>query len=193
MRLLNREGDFEYSGRVGYDLHDVLSGVCEWLRPRSYLEVGVDGGESVLTVIRNAPRVSRIVLCDMWNPDYEHHGLRDHRYVSDRLGESEYQGSVLFLDGDSHVMLPQLRKDEKFDLITVDGDHSAEGARKDLEDTWPHLNLGGVLVFDDANHESYPWLGQVVRDFEASKRSACRRIREINGRVCNAVALRKVG
>jgi predicted O-methyltransferase YrrM len=46
----------------------------------------------------------------------------------------------------------------KFDLITVDGDHSAEGATKDLEDVIPYLSVGGVLVFDDISHPQHRYL-----------------------------------
>jgi len=45
-----------------------------------------------------------------------------------------------------------------FDLITVDGDHSEEGAFDDLLNVIPHLNVGGILVFDDIAHPTHPYL-----------------------------------
>jgi hypothetical protein len=38
---------------------------------------------------------------------------------------------------------------ESFDLITVDGDHSLIGAWQDLYDVFPHVRVGGAILFDD--------------------------------------------
>jgi hypothetical protein len=38
--------------------------------------------------------------------------------------------------------LPERNPSEYFDLVTVDGDHSLEGAKAGLEDVIPHLAVG---------------------------------------------------
>lgn len=38
---------------------------------------------------------------------------------------------------------------EKFDLIYVDGDHSAEQVSLDIKNSWKNLNKGGCLILDD--------------------------------------------
>ena len=63
-------------------------------------------------------------------------------------------------------MLPSLfrqRPELTFDLITVDGDHTPRGARRDILDVLPRLRIGGVLVFDDVRHPYHPKLGDVWR------------------------------
>ena len=42
--------------------------------------------------------------------------------------------------------------DMKFDLIYVDGDHSYEGVKADIENYSGKLNAGGLLVMDDASN-----------------------------------------
>ncbi|HEX9659999.1 MAG TPA: class I SAM-dependent methyltransferase, partial [Rhodothermales bacterium] len=55
-----------------------------------------------------------------------------------------------------------------FDLMTVDGDHTARGASEDLRNVTTRLKLGGVLVFDDIAHPHHPdlrdvWVREIVR------------------------------
>jgi predicted O-methyltransferase YrrM len=151
---------WEWSGIPGQDLHDALCFACKSIRPKSYLEIGVDGGGSLRTVLVNASLV-RIVLCDIWNPKYCDHGLSNHEHIIPVL--DLFDAHVTFLDGDSKVLVPILS--EEFDLITVDGDHSAEGANADLTNSWRLLKRGGCLVFDDVGHHVFPQLNKVFTDF----------------------------
>jgi predicted O-methyltransferase YrrM len=69
--------------------------------------------------------------------------------------------------GNSHRALPDYfskHPDLFFDLITVDGDHSEDGAEQDLREVVPHLKVGGILVFDDISHPAHPYLAQVWRN-----------------------------
>ena len=38
---------------------------------------------------------------------------------------------------------------EKFDLIYVNGDHSAKQVHQDIKNSWKILNKGGYLILDD--------------------------------------------
>lgn len=148
--------EWAWSGEAGMDLHEALRAACGFLKPvTSYLEIGVDGGGSLNTVLcEGVPR--RIVLCDIWNPKYCGHGdAKPH--VKGVL--AHFKAEARFLDGDSKVLIPTLK--ERFDLVLVDGDHGAEGARTDLMNAWPLVKKGGILVMDDIRHPDYPWLGEV--------------------------------
>jgi predicted O-methyltransferase YrrM len=70
-----------------------------------------------------------------------------------------FKTTAEFLDGDSKQTVPTLRG--LFDLVLVDADHSALGARIDLQNAWPRVRPGGILVMDDINHPDYPWLTDV--------------------------------
>ena len=147
---------WEWSGEAGMDLHEALRVACQILKPvQSYLEIGVDGGGSLNTVLcEGVPE--RIVLCDIWNPAYCGHGDAKQRVFSIL---DYFQATALFLDGDSKVRVPLI--EDTFDLVLVDGDHSAEGAAVDLKNAWPRVRQGGILVMDDINHPNYPWLMNV--------------------------------
>ncbi len=68
--------------------------------------------------------------------------------------------NVTFHTGDSHDLLPRLldqltTRSVNVDLVLVDGDHSAEGVRRDVEDLLlsPAISHTLVLVHDTANPE----------------------------------------
>lgn len=50
------------------------------------------------------------------------------------------------------------------DLMFVDGDHFAEGARIDLLNVIEHVSVGGLLVFDDIIHPLHMYLLDVWRE-----------------------------
>jgi len=49
--------------------------------------------------------------------------------------------------GDSKVILPRMCGE--FDIIYIDGDHSAKGALFDSVACWPRLKVGGIMLWDD--------------------------------------------
>jgi len=65
--------------------------------------------------------------------------------------------------------------DYKFDLIFIDGDHTAEQVQKDIVNAWNCLNKGGLILLHDINPPtkesqevpkvSSPWKGTVWRAF----------------------------
>ena len=151
---------WSWSGQEGYDLHDALRYACSVLHPQSYLEIGVDGGGSLKTVLESSA-VSRLVLCDRWDAGYCGHGFANHAHIWPLLTASV--SSVRFLDGDSTVLLADWN--EVFDLVTVDGGHQEQVAAIDLTNGWDLLRVGGILAFDDVGHADYPDLGNVLRHF----------------------------
>jgi predicted O-methyltransferase YrrM len=151
------------------DIVNVLYAASKALQPRSYLEIGVRRGRSVCTVARGCPTVD-VVACDMWQANYAGMENPGPDLVKSELAKNGHRGTVVFANGDSHVLLPKIFADHpqlQFDMITVDGDHSAEGAYRDLCDVAPHLTPGGVLVFDDISHPAHTYLLGVWRKFVA--------------------------
>ena len=76
-----------------------------------------------------------------------------------RFGEGK--ANFVFHTGDSQFTVPQFFKehpDFMADLVLVDGDHSEEGARRDLEAVLPHTR---AVVFDDIIHPFHPYLEKV--------------------------------
>ena len=154
------------------DITTVLAASARLLRPLSYLEVGTRRGRSAAVVAANAPSCS-IVAVDLWNEGYAGMENPGPNLVRSVLAGVGHRGELRFVSGDSHVELPRLFAAEpalSFDLITVDGDHSSRGARRDLEDVLPRLRIGGALVFDDVSHPAHPALASVWKRVVARDR-----------------------
>lgn len=156
-----REGVRRFGRHWFYlDIVNVLYAAAKCLQPVSYLEIGVRRGRSACSVARACAAVD-IVAFDMWIPGYAGMDNPGAEHVRNELLRFGHCGRVEFVDGDSHQTVPaylQANPDRRFDLITVDGDHSREGALADLRTVIPSLAPGGILVFDDIAHPQHPYL-----------------------------------
>lgn len=122
--------------------------VARFTEPIDYLEVGVCEGMSMNCVLENA-RVRFAVGVDNWC--YLNGGVAQvTKTVGDRMDR------VLLIGGDSHDILPRLS--HKFDLIYVDGDHSEEGAVRDMDDCLRLLKPKGIMLIDDLDHPAHRYL-----------------------------------
>jgi len=142
------------------DIVNVLFVSSQVVQPRNYLEIGVRRGRSVCAVARACPDVN-ILACDMWQENYAGMENPGPEFVNSELKKHGHRGKIDYLNGDSHETLPAFfakDPDARFDLITVDGDHSEQGAYDDLCNVVSRLNVGGVLVFDDIAHPLHPYL-----------------------------------
>jgi len=149
------------------DIVTVLLCLAEVLRPRSYLEIGVRRGRTACAVASVAPDCT-LVLFDMWIQDYAGMPNPGPDFVAAELKKVSHRGPVVFNNGNSCVTIPaffERNPDLYFDLVTVDGDHSLEGAAADLAATLPRLAIGGAVVFDDIAHPQHPELGELWNDF----------------------------
>ncbi len=61
--------------------------------------------------------------------------------------------SVELHQGDSSTVIATF-PDQYFDWIYIDGDHSYDGVKKDIEKSYPKLKEDGLLVFNDYTHWS---------------------------------------
>lgn len=105
----------------------VIEGVLSQLRPRLSLEIGTAEGGSLSRI---AAHSERVVSFDLVEPEEDVRNLPN----------------VELRTGDSHELLAaELRKLERagemIDFVLIDGDHTADGARRDMEDV---LGSGAV-------------------------------------------------
>lgn len=158
------EGLERFGDRWRYaDIVTVLLALSERLRPAWYLEIGVRRGRSACAVASAYPEAN-LVLCDMWIRNYAAMENPGPDFVRAELQRVAHAGSCEFVEGNSHETLPkyfQKHPAAVFDLITVDGDHSDDGAAQDLCDVLPRLAVGGAIVFDDIAHPQHPGLRDV--------------------------------
>ena len=155
------------AGRSYWNNHVALAFLADRLQPDSYLEVGVRTGGSLVQVLAGStPR--RVVAMDFWDGEYS--SLPNHveytrnqvQRFQDRLGKAI---PIEFIQGDSHLKLKDLiGQGSSFELITIDGDHTLEGAREDLEDALKLLGPKGAILFDDIIHVAHKYLLNLVHE-----------------------------
>lgn len=170
--MLNRIQSLGFTGRTGHPCaYDALDIAARLVRARSYLEIGVYDGGSLFSVLQASTPLSRLVLCDLFAHDWIMWGRGNggapagtHAHIDQILALRNYQGSVDFCVGDSKQLVPRLPKDQPFDLIFVDGDHSYEAAIVDFRNVWPLSPVGGLIVMDDS---SRPELQRVCQEIES--------------------------
>ncbi len=145
------------------DIVTVLFAAAKLLKPETYLEIGVRRGRSMAAVAKVQPECT-IVGFDYWKRNYAGMITPGPEFVEAELKKIGYRGTLNLVSGNSHQTVPQFmadHPDEYFDLITVDGDHSPEGAADDLKNVLPRLKVGGAVIFDDICHPAHPELGAV--------------------------------
>ena len=136
--------------REGDNFFDIYSLAFWWgtyKQPRYILEIGTRSGLSLIQLLSASTGTERICLFDLWND-----GLCDEELVKKHLRYLNVPTYRLeFYKGDSHETVPKFieTNTDKFDWILVDGDHSPEGALKDLECAYQLVAKDGVIVFDD--------------------------------------------
>lgn len=59
------------------------------------------------------------------------------------------------------------KRGKKVGLLFVDGDHTREGARRDIEAWAPHLAEGARIAVDDYGHPDWPGVGEAVDELVA--------------------------
>lgn len=159
-----REGARRFDTNWRYaDIVTVLLGLADELQPKSYLEIGVRRGRSVSAVASKAPACD-LYMFDMWVSNYAGMENPGQELVSKELDKFSHLGKRVFTDGNSHQTLKPFFKAHQglaFDIITVDGDHSYDGAVEDLCDVLPRLKIGGAVVFDDVCHPKHRYLQDV--------------------------------
>lgn len=145
------------SGNAYWDVRKSVHVVSNVLKPKTYLEIGTRTGWSLAQVFRTTPDVHAFAF-DLWIEGFKgHQGSIE--FVRSKMQEavgSDKTPHIDFISGNSHDALPDffagkldVKPPPEFDIIVVDGDHSALGAWWDLTDVVPHVRIGGALIFDD--------------------------------------------
>lgn len=123
-----------------YDMEVHVPEVRKLKKGQVYLEVGVDKGKS-LSVARMAAKKSvEVVGVD----------LRDDPKVP----------GTIFLNEDSKIA----QYDKPINVIFIDGDHTYEGCKADIDNWYPQMAKKGVMLFHDADASS-PGVVQAIEEF----------------------------
>jgi predicted O-methyltransferase YrrM len=152
------------------DIVTVLLALTETLKPKSYLEIGVRRGRSVCAVASKASKCD-LYLFDMWVSNYAGMENPGPELVAAELDKFSHTGKREFTNGNSHETLKRFFNENPnlaLDMVTVDGDHSYNGAVEDICDVLPRLKIGGAIVFDDICHPKHLYLQEVWQNLVVS-------------------------
>jgi predicted O-methyltransferase YrrM len=115
-----------------------------------YLEVGVFEGRSLLWMldeVLTSPTAHATAVDPFFDAPVE-------RRFRANLARSGHAEKVTVLKGLSQIELRRLPL-ESFDVIYIDGSHTADDVLADATLSWELLRVGGLLIFDD-----YRWTGR---------------------------------
>jgi len=120
---------------------------------KSYLEIGSYEGQSTKWVLDTFPE-SRVTCIDTWDGGGEASENENYLEIEARfkINMMPYGERIKAIKGLSFNALKGL--DETFDVIYIDGSHLSKHVLEDAVLSFPLLNPGGLLIFDD-----YGWNG----------------------------------
>jgi predicted O-methyltransferase YrrM len=116
----------------------------------SCLEIGSWEGRSSLFILEALPN-SELVCVDTWSGADEHKGSEVLNQIEVNFDHnlSIYMPRLKKYKGTSYSFFDQLDSHIKFDLIYVDGSHYVDDVLVDAVKSFAHLNVGGIMIFDD--------------------------------------------
>ena len=172
-------GDLYYEAYMGHlakrgeSFFDLYHFNWSWAiehKPRTILEIGTRTGISLCQLLAgyiDHSYIDRVVCCDLFNDGFISPELVKYNLKLTGVPKAIID-KVEFKVGDSKVTVPLLQG-SKFDYILVDGDHSKDGAMKDLENALTLVAPGGVIVFDDIAPDGMSLLDVWHEFMEANK------------------------
>lgn len=93
------------------------------------------------------------------------------RWAEYRINELGYADRITLVQAFSHEVAEHWTNPDvggrPVGLLYVDGDHTKEGAKRDIVSWAPHLVPGAVIAVDDYGHPDWPGVGQAVDELVA--------------------------
>ena len=117
------------------------------------VEIGTYTGRTAAHLHKYCPQIERLYTVDLEKPDP----------ARDRIRGLE---RVVFIQERSDLAAKAF-EDESVDLVFIDGDHSEEGARRDLGAWVPKVRPGGVIAGHDYDSPRHPGVRRAVDRFFA--------------------------
>lgn len=111
------------------------------------IEIGGEFGQSASLFAMGADRTVKIITVDQFPGDL----LSIHQ---ENLKEAGFEGRTEQIVMDSRKMKDQTWGHGQVNLLFIDGDHSYEGVKDDIEGWIPHVKTGGIVAFHDCASET---------------------------------------
>ena len=104
----------------------IINYLIEKYKYNTYLEIGVHTGD----VLNGCIAKDKIGV----DPDY-----------------TTYKGDCTLFHGTSDEFFKKLEEEIKYDIIFIDGMHESEQVKRDIKNSFKHLNKNGCIVIHDCN------------------------------------------
>ena len=130
---------------------DVLAEIIKREGFTKCAEVGVKSGRNIERILAKCPDTHWIAV-DPWCPTENYarwpnksHGIHEREF--DRV-HAKHPGKIVKVKAFSHEAAPDV-EDGSLDLVFIDGDHSYEGVRLDIDCWLPKVRKGGIISGHD--------------------------------------------
>ena len=151
-----------YSRNIHFDTLNVLK---SWInKPNlSFLEIGSAEGSSAIGIIETVltDTSSKVTCVDTWDPVPMNGFFPDDFETNFNNNTQQYANQIIKVKSNSVTWLTA-NQDKRFDFIYIDGDHSYEGCKSDIELSWNLLKPGCWMAIDDYNFDG---VGAAVNEF----------------------------
>jgi len=135
---------WHFQGHFNEDQRDFFIHFLLEKKPKYILEIGFATGRSCVTSLLSTNPVKMISI-DI-----------DFNYMDAKISNEKINNSfenLKLVSGDSCKIIDKYFMESEFpfgvDFIFVDGGHAYNQALSDMNNTWDHLNLGGIMIVDD--------------------------------------------
>lgn len=161
--LINRH---EASWRLGYD---AFPAVLNRLGLKRGAEIGVAFGGHSEAILQNTS-VEKLYAIDSYKnrPEYDD-PMNLPQPVFDRLFQRTGQRLSAFGDRVTQIRLDSVEAaaqiNEPLDFVYIDGDHSYEGIRADLQAWFPLIREGGIIAGHDYGQPAFPGVKAAADQF----------------------------
>lgn len=155
---------------IGMALADFATGIPA---DQEIVELGVFQGRTALIMAWGASQGNgaHVTAIDPWDTEGNVYDPpftdADSRVWADyRVRELGYADRIQLVQAFSQDVAPTWTG-KPVGLLYVDGDHTKEGARRDIETWAPNLALGAIIAVDDYGHPDWPGVGQALDELVA--------------------------
>lgn len=120
-------------------------------------EIGVKSGRNIDEILKACPGFFMYAI-DPWCPteNYSHWPEQHHRQHEQRFNQvvSRHKGRVEKMKMFSHEAAERI-DDASLDFVFIDGDHSYEGVRQDIDLWLPKIRGGGIISGHDYDNDIF--------------------------------------
>ena len=168
--------------------------ICYQGQKNDVVEIGVFKGSSTTWLAMGARRSGfrRLIAVDLFTgtPQWGESWDTYEEFMT-RMRRNGLEKFIRVERGDSKEVSRRLGKDVRISILHIDGDHSYEGARADVDHYVSFLDEGGIIILDD-HDPVHPGVIRVVEELKAEGFCEVARVLPVPEHGGGSIALKKV-